>query len=191
MKRMMVLASVILLTAALPASAGLVDVTVRFEPSAQTVNPGDDFCVNLVADITTPVVGWGLDVNLGTPNVLLPVGTPVIGSLWVPAWSPDGDGLAGLAFPDSVSGAGVLLATLTYHADAIGETDLLPGVTDGDGTEGFALDPTGLATVSFEPGHVSVIPEPSVCAVLAVSGLMGLAHRRRRREGRIRACYRR
>jgi hypothetical protein len=166
-----------LLAAALPVSAGLVDVTVRFEPAERTVNVGDDFTVNVVADINPPVVGWGLDVNAVTPMIISPVGLPTIGSAWIPAYAPDGDGLAGLAFPDSVSGAGVLLATLTFHADAIGETDLLAGVTPGDGTEGFALDPTGSAITSFEPAHLIVIPEPATALLVCV--LVGPFARRR------------
>jgi len=50
-----------------------------------------------------------------------------------------------------VSGPGVLLATLTFHADAIGEVDLNASVTPGDPWEGFALDPSGFATLAFEP----------------------------------------
>lgn len=176
------LAAVIVLTAALPASAGLVDVTVRFEPVEQTVNIGDDFTVNLVADILPPVLGWGLDVSAVTRDIISPLGLPAIGPAWVPAYAPDGDGLAGLAFPDSVSGPGVLLATLTFHADALGEVDLLAGVTPGDGTEGFALNPTGFAMVSFQLGLIIVTPEPLTAALLAAGAVLALCSPSRRRR---------
>lgn len=172
MKRMMSLVSVVVLIPALPAAAGLVDVTVRFDPPAQTVRVGDTFTVGLVADISLPVVGWGLDVSAVTRDAISPGGPPSIGPLWVPAYSPDGDGLAGLAFPDGVAGSGVLLATLTYHADAAGTADLFASVTAGDGTEGFALDPTGFASLAFEPAEVVVIPEPVSILLLAGCVLM-------------------
>ena len=175
---MITLASVVLSALALPAAAGL--VTVRFDPPEKTVNLGENFTVGLVADISDPVVGWGLDVSALTRGIISPVGMPVIGPVWVPAYAADGDGLAGLAYPSSVSGPGVLLATLTYHADALGEADLLAGVTPTDGTEGFALDPTGFATVDFQSGHIIVLPEPAAAMLLAAAGLSALGLRRRR-----------
>jgi len=117
-------------------------------------------------------------VNAVARNVITPVGAPAIGPLWAPAYAPDGDGLAGLAFSTSVSGPGVLLAALTFHADDIGAVDLNAGVTPGDPWEGFALDPSGFATLAFEPGHVIVTPEPAAAALLAVVGFLAVrAHR--------------
>ena len=179
MKRMTCLVSVVVLRLTVPAAAGLVDVTVRFDPPEQTVQVGDTFTVGLVADITLPVLGWGLDVSLVPSDLVTPSGLPSIGPLWVPAYSSDGDGLAGLAFPDSVVGSGVLLATLTYHADAVGIADLLASVTSEDGTEGFALDPTGFASVRFDPGEVTVMPEPAGLLLLA-NGVLVSASRRER-----------
>ena len=173
---MIAFAGVILLPLSMPASAGL--VTVRFDPPDQTVNVGDTFTIGIVADISDPVVGWGLDVNAVMRNVISPVGAPAIGPLWVPAYTPDGDGLAGLAFSASVSGPGVLLATLTFHADDIGEADLNASVTPGDPWEGFALDPSGFATLAFEPGHIIVTPEPAAAIFLGIAALF-LARRRR------------
>ena len=117
-------------------------------------------------------------MNAVARNVITPVGAPAIGPLWAPAYAPDGDGLAGLAFSTSVSGPGVLLAALTFHADDIGAVDLNAGVTPGDPWEGFALDPSGFATLAFEPGHVIVTPEPAAAALLAVVGFLAVrAHR--------------
>ena len=64
------LASVAVLALTAPATAGLVDVTVRFDPPAQIVQVGDYFTVNLVADFTLPVVGWGLDVSAVTRGAI-------------------------------------------------------------------------------------------------------------------------
>jgi len=48
-------------------------------------------------------------------------------------------------------------------------------------TEGFPLDPTGFADVTFEGGHVRVIPEPTTMILLAMLGLLGLRWPRERR----------
>lgn len=154
------------------------EVCVRFDPPLSTVQVNDNFTVNLVADIDPLVVGWGLDLQIVTPGVISQTAVPAIGLAWFAANGQDGDGLAGLAFPDSLSGPGVVLATLSFQAHAIGETDLLASFTSGDLTEGFAKDPSGFATTTFELGHVSVIPEPSSC-LLGLSMLAPLMGRRR------------
>lgn len=99
-------------------------------------------------------------------------GPRVFGPEWVPAFAPDGDGLAGIAFPTGVSGNDILLATITFSGDAVGETDLFLSTTPQDLTEGFGLDPTGFAEVSFAPGHVEVIPEPASVSLLVVCCLV-------------------
>ncbi len=58
---------------------------------------------------------------------------------------------------------------------------MLASVTPADLTEGFALDPTGFAEVTFEPGEVTVVPTPGA-VVLGVMGL-GLVGWVKRRIG--------
>ncbi len=171
------------------AGASLVtDVVVRFDPPIQTVNINDVCTVDLIADNTAPVVGWGLDVGLSVPSIASIFTAPAVAfPPWVAAAAVDGDDLAALADPlaptnGSVSGTGILLATLTFQADAQGTTDLLAGTTPGDLTEGFPLDPTGFATLSFEPGQVTVIPEPGTLGSLLCAGLMLMRSRRRNRH---------
>lgn len=154
------------------------DVTVRFEPADVVVDVGNLLEIAIVADISDPVLGWGLDLAVYDPAILSLVGISAIGHLWIPGTAPDGDGLVGLAFPNSVSGNDILLATLTFSADAIGETDLYTFTTPTDLTEGFPLDPTGFADVIFEPGHVTVVPEPLTFWLLAMSGLAAMKRRR-------------
>ena len=162
----------------LAAAVASANVTVRFEPASLTVDPGTIFSVAIVADIPQPVVGWGLDLTIQNPAIVSVHAAPSIGPPWVSAYAPDGDGLAGLAFPSSVSGIGVVLATISLSADAVGDTELWISVTPGDLTEGFALDPTGFDTFTVVPGHVKV-PEPSTIALLGLAAL-GVAFRRGR-----------
>jgi hypothetical protein len=171
----------LLLAFGVTASAGI--VTARFDPPTRIVQLGDTFTVDLVADLGSPVIGWGLDlattsVGASDPAVLTIIAPPTIGSSWMaPPYNPDGDGVAGLGFPAGISGNNVLLATLHYRADAPGEMDLLLSITPGDNTEGFALYPTGFATPTFNAGHVTILPEPASLAFLAI--LLPLARRRR------------
>ena len=160
-------------------------VTVRLVPSDLSVELGEVFSIAIVADIPDAVVAWGLDLITEDETVLSPVGDSLIGPLWIAGYAPDGDGLAGLAYPSSVVGNDILLATVTFSADALGETELLlsddnppPHVSPpSDLTEGFGLDPTGFADVTYEPGHVEVVPEPATLILLAFGGLFALRKR--------------
>ncbi len=173
------------LAATLLASSAWGDIIVRFDPPDETVGLGDVFTMDIVADITDPVIGWGLDLSIVDPTIVSTVGAPAVGPDWFGAFAPDGDGLVGLAFPDSVSGIGVLLATMTFSADALGETDLLLSITAGDLTEGFPLDIVDFGMIDFEPGHVTVIPAPGA-VLLGIIGL-GMVALRKRRSGESKA----
>jgi hypothetical protein len=170
---------IVLCTAALLlASPALADtVYASFDPTPKVVNLGDTFTIDIVADMTSDIVGWGLDLTIADPSVAMRTAAdPVIGPDWDPAFAPDGDGLAGLAFPAGVSGNDILLATVEFQAMALGVTDLYLSITPGDLTEGFALYPTGFDDAVFTAGQIRVIPEP---AALALLGLGVLALRRR------------
>jgi len=103
----------------------------------------------------------------------------VIGPAWDPAFAPDGDGLAGLAFPDGVSGQDILLATVTVQGLAPGVWTMASGNSyPADLTEGFALDPTGFEQVVLEDfAAITVLPEPTALALLALGGLVVLRRR--------------
>lgn len=157
-----------------PAQGGL---TVRFDTPERTVGLGEVFTMDILADVGEPLVGWGLDLSFDPSILSLPV-PPAIGPRWFPAGAPDGDGLAGLAFVNGVSGADVLLASITFSAVTLGETDLMLSTTAGDLTEGFALDPTGFAEPVFQGAHVSVVPEPPTVFLCAIAlSVIGLARR--------------
>ena len=160
------------------------DVCVRFEPALSEIILGHDFEIDIVADINNPVLGWGLDVTVATPGVISSTGDPDIGPSWFSVNAPDGDKLAGLAFPNGIVGTDVLLATLHFTADADGETDLFLSVTPGDNTEGFALDPSGFGTYLFDSGHVYV-PEPTSVAMMVLTCAFAFRRRTARRSSRI------
>lgn len=157
-------------------------VIVSVVPAQQTVNIGDTFSVQIIADMSLPIVGWGLDFDVVDDSIVSIVTTPTIGPLWFGVGTPDGDGLAGLAFPNPVSGNGILLATIQLLADEFGETDLLLSYTSGDLTEGFALQQPGqFDSVEFIGGHVTVVPAPgALVAVLVGCGGLITRHGRRR-----------
>lgn len=168
-------------------------VTVRFDPPDVTVDLGDIFTLDIVADIPDPVVAWGLDLTIDDGLVLstwpdnVLCSPPVIGPEWAdPGFTPDGDLLGGIGFPNSVSGTSILLATVTFSADALGDTDLFLGDDNpyphesppNDLTEGFGLDPSGFAEVSYMTGHVAVVPEPSTILLLSAASMLFLRRRR-------------
>lgn len=153
---------------------------VGFAPAAQSVEIGSPVSVDIVADFSDPVVGWGLDLAWA-PGVVALSGAPVVGPAWNPVLAPDGDGLAGLAPPGGVSGTGVVLATLTFDGVGLGTSALALSATAGDLTEGIPLLGGGFDTTSFLLGSVEVVqvPEPGLAALLAAS-LVALAPRPRR-----------
>ncbi len=146
-------------------------VTVHFEPADAQVAVGSTFSVQMLADITEPVVGWGLDVSFD-PAVLARNAPPVLGPAWLAGNAPDGDGLLGVAFPESVSGNAILLATLQFTAIAPGQTWLTAATTPGDWNEGFALDPDGFDAFTVQPASLTVLPEPATAGWLVVFALL-------------------
>jgi hypothetical protein len=152
-----------LLAFSVPARAAVI---VRAVPSAASVAAGDTLTVELRAATDQSVFGFGLDLSFDG-GVLSLTAPPVIAAPWDGLNAPDGDGLAGLVFPNGISGPDLLLATLTFSALAPGFTTILPGVSAGDLTEGFPLDPSGFASdVSFVGAQVEVVPEPSSALLL-------------------------
>jgi hypothetical protein len=133
--------------------------------------------VAILADIpqAEAILGWGLDLLLGDLGIASMSGV-TIGPLFNPAFAPDGDELAGLAFPDCVFGDGVLLATVELTGNAFGLTSMALGATQGDLTEGFALCGSGFAPAVYGEGTVNVIPEPASLAMLAL-GILALRRR--------------
>lgn len=171
----------------LPVSGWASSVNVYFEQQASVVTVGDTFTVDIMADISVPVLGWGLDVTFDS-MFLMGNGTPTIGASWNAGVTQDKDGLAGATFPLPVSGHNILLATLSFEAIAPGMFDLSLGITENDFSEGFALTTPGqFAEVAFQAGSITVnnpVPIPGAVWLLG-SGLMGFGFHRRKRGWRL------
>ncbi len=174
------LLSVAVLLAALSAPAALGDIVVYVEPNPGLVPLGGTATVSIYADIApeNPVAAWGLDLDVDDLTVAAPTDPPSIGPLWLSdGQAPDGDFLAGFAFPESISGEDVLLATIEFTGLSDGTTTISPGVTPGDLTEGFVMEGGAFVDeVSFVPGTI-IVPEPTTLGLLALGGLMLLRHR--------------
>lgn len=164
-----------LLALAGAAKAGLV---VEFDSQDTVVHVGDTFDVRITMTTDEEILGWGLDLLIVDETVASLVGTPVVGPLWDPFATPDGDGLGGLAFPDPIGpGDDFLLATLTFTAHEIGETDLILSYSLVDFTEGFIND-SGFAVATLLTGTITVVPAPGALSLF----FMGAAASRRRRR---------
>ncbi|MFH0981764.1 MAG: PEP-CTERM sorting domain-containing protein [Planctomycetota bacterium] len=160
------------------------EVTVGFDAQDSVIDLAivDTVEVNIIADFTLPIIAWGLDLTIETPGIASLIDVEINSSLWDWVYTPDGDGLAGLAPIPTVVGPGVdfVLATLTFHGDAIGVTPISLSYTliPPDETEGFAKHPTGFDEVIwYEEGTITVIPEPGTLSVLALGGLALLRRR--------------
>ena len=166
-----------LLVLAIP-QATLALTIVRFEPSFASVDVGESVTIDVVADFSAPIVGFGFDLDL-TSAILTFDAAPIIGLLWIPVAAPDGDGLAGLTFSGGIVGTGILLATIQLQGLTTGTAQLVASATAGDLTEGFALVGFGFDEVLFESASLLVVPELST-AMLVACGLALIGRPRRR-----------
>ncbi|MCL2330600.1 MAG: PEP-CTERM sorting domain-containing protein [Phycisphaerae bacterium] len=153
-------------------------VVVYAVPSATTVNVGDSVDVQLLADLGEPVVAWGLGLSFDRA-ILSETAAATGGPAWETVFETGNDALMGLAFPDSISGNSVLLATFHFEAVSTGQAWLTPTITPGDLTQGFALDPAGFAIVQFAPAvMINVVPEPMMSLGLLAIGSLVILRRR-------------
>jgi len=154
------------------------DILVVINPADSVVALGDTVSVDIVAHILEDdaVAGWGLDLDIIDPGVASwALGS--IGASWFPATGADGDGLAGLAFPDPVWGVGTLLATVEVTGLSIGVADICPSVTPDDDTEGFVQKGGEFVAANFLCGTITVVPEPATLSLVALAGLVILRRR--------------
>lgn len=154
----------------------MASVVVNLVPQDTIVAIGSGpFMVDIVADIpeAEAIAGWGMDLSVLDTLVADKTGTVAIGADWTAAPSMDGDGLAGLAFTTPVFGNGIVLASVQFMPVGLGTTGLAMGDDQAtDVTEGFALFPSGFASVQYGTGSITVVvPEPATLTLLALGGL--------------------
>ena len=172
-----------LLIGLLVSPAMMADVIAGFDPVDTSVGFNQTFWVDIVADIDveTPIVGWGLDLIVDDPTIAAPTGNlDFTTGPWDAAFASDGDGLAGLNFPDGVTGQCVLVSVEFQSFGNVGTTVI--GLGDDnptDLTEGFAIvpPPSGVfADVTYCCGSIYV-PEPAALTLLTLGGLALLRRR--------------
>ncbi len=164
-------------------------VVVSLSPANQVVPiTNGTATVDIVAIIpqSDAIVGWGLDLDLLGLSVSV-AGSAVNEPTWTAVSGADADGLAGLVptppgtaiWSDPVS---IVLATVTFSLDSLGTTDLnLSDDNPSDLSEGFALDPPpvgAFADVTYQPGSITVTPEPASLMMLLLGGVACVSRRR-------------
>ena len=161
----------IALLALIAATPAYATVTLNFVPQNSVIPTiGNTTNVEIRADFTQAVVGWGLDLNVANPGV-----ADMTGFTIGPAWDPqlasiDGVLLGGTSLVDVGPGTNILLATLTFQAFGNGVTPISLSANDID--EGFLLnDFVTFDSVNFANGTVTV-PEPATLVLVALGGLL-------------------
>ena len=150
-------------------------VNVWCEPANATVAVGETVTMEIWADFSIPVTGWGLDA-FPALSEFAAITDVAIGSAWSGSDTLDGDGLAGLSFPNGNNGV-TLLTSITIEGLLEGYTpltlDYSPAEDEGFLTESGTLD----QNVSFSPTAIQVVPEPASVSLMLLSVLL-LHHRR-------------
>ena len=179
-------------------SSASADIAVTWDPAYCLVLglPGEGQ-LSIYADVIQEeaIVGWGLDLYYNEA-----VAT-VSGIAYGPLWSEVGhdptpqDLFDGVDYnmaaitaepPEGTVGVWghVLLATLTFQAVGLGQTQLVLGAHNPpDLNEGFAKDPPPLGVFipfTATEGCIEVIPEPATLALLGLGGLGMLLNRKRK-----------
>ena len=165
----------LMMLAAVPASA---DIMVYMEPADAIVNVGETTTIDIKANFSDSITGWGLDLAISEPVYTSWIDT-ILGASWdAPGGSLDGDWLVGLRFPSGLSGDGIVLATLTFEGLAEGVTSLtLSSGPEED--EGFGLEFGGFDTnVTFTPATLTVVPEPAALVLLTLGAVTVIRRRR-------------
>jgi uncharacterized membrane protein len=155
-------------------------VEVRIEPAMVSIDPGEEFVVQVESDLGGSTLGFGLDLVFD-PKIIEVVGEPVLDPVWTAVFARNLDGLSGLAPATGLSGSQGI-ATITLRALLPGTTSLTAGFTVGDATEGILLDGSGFADPAFASAMVRVVPEPialnvGVAALFALVALRARPHR--------------
>jgi hypothetical protein len=182
-KATLVLGMGLLLSGLLPARPAGAAALVEIQPSATTVGLGQTFSVELRADLSLPVLAFGLDLHWDDDRLEY-LGPAVLAPGWIQLANAQGAAaapfpelallnLGGLATPAPASGSNLLLATLSFRALSLGEADLELSIEPTDLTEGFALlTPGSFDSFTLVGAGVNVVPEPAAGLLVALGLLM-------------------
>jgi hypothetical protein len=156
----------------LTASAAHANLVVTFDPSTTDVSVGDTFTVDVLAtaDLASAFLGFDIGFNLDADSI-------VLGSDFIAPFAATWD-VAGFVNsfplpPLPISGADILLATLTFTATT---DDFMLDVDAGEFSRGFS-------SVQFESSALNItVNDVSAPATLGFLGLavLGLAGLRRK-----------
>jgi hypothetical protein len=158
-----------------PALAGIIDVSIS--PAIQNVPLSNGTTtVQLVANIPAddPLIAYSIDlIIIGASATWNPAAT-VVGPGFDAAFHHDNDGVSGIVHvpPGSISGNGVVLATLGFNLVGLGATTVSPGITEGDPFEGLTTVGLDFAPHTLHAGVINVIPEPATLALLGLGMLL-------------------
>jgi len=160
--------------------------SITLSPSAPTVNVGSSFSVNVIISGITDLYSWELDMGFSPATRAALTGQTIgplfTGGLYVPGTLNAGAGTitgagAALFGANGVSGTGTI-GTFTFTASSVGQVTFdLSRVLLGNSN----LDPIFISNANWNPGLVTVVPEPTA-ALLTALGLALTAsavHRRR------------
>jgi hypothetical protein len=164
-----------------------VSLSVWAEPVHSQTQVSQTVTVKIYGDFSQPVVSFGFHLDYDSTLLTLTGLTPA--SSFHALNPTHAHGVAGLAYPDGLSGDRVLLATARFRANAVGTSDIGLVVTPNDPTEGFevvgscetqnTLTPASVTIVQREPPPPRPpppIPEPT--SLLCVLAGMGMLRRR-------------
>jgi len=182
-----------------PAKAAMIVVDVL--PAQTNVTVGQQVDVTITANISENILGFGFDLLYN--EKLLGIANVEIAQPFAPLNAPDGDGLAGLAFPNNFVGANVKLATVTLTGLAPGRSGISIGITPGDPMEGFPqyegwadLRVATDASITIQSADVLTgggggggggltcppIPEPGTITMIALGAILARKSSRRGRR---------
>jgi len=150
---------------------GWADVMVSLDKPNPSFTTGQTFSVNLLASISDPILGFGLDFNFDSS--LLTLDSAVVAPSWFAAIGTEANDVVGLAFPLPVSGSTVV-ETLNFTALNTGSTTLDLAYDSTNLAEGFPLASGGFARSNLrdEAPITGIVPEPSAVFLL---GTMAIA----------------
>ncbi len=142
----------------------MADVSVWLTPLSSSVTVGKINRLSLYINASEPIVGWGVDLDVSDPAAMsiVSISSPLG---WVSvSETSDGDGLAAIAFPASVAGNNIFIASITYQALKAGSFTVSVSVTAGDSGEGFVLAAGGFSPATFAvPLSLTFDPSGACC----------------------------